>query len=129
MEGPISTPLFNLSDTQCLLPSVCQTPFTRAVFTGSMSAPGMPETFSGREGGGAVGEEGFSSMSIFLFKSSRTSDSDRSNGLQAGGASQGFNTVIAGPGKGAGKLTDTSMVQIPFSIFSEISTRVALFSI
>ena len=50
-----------------------------------------------------MGEEGFSSMSIFLFKSSRTSDSDSSNGFQAGGASQGFNTVIAGPGNGAGE--------------------------
>ena len=100
----MSTPLFNLSDTQCLLPSVCQTPFTRAVFTGSLSAPGIPEAFGGREGGRAVGEEGFASLSIVIFSSSRTSETDKSEGFQEGGASQGFNTVIAGPGKGEGKL-------------------------
>ena len=55
-EGPTSRRLVTWSRTVCLLPSACQTPFTSAVLTGSLSEPGIPERFKGRVGAAAGGE-------------------------------------------------------------------------
>ena len=81
IEGPTAPVLFNWPSTQCRLPSVCHTPLSNAVLTGSESAPGIPGTFKGRAGGaaggredagGAAGRVSAASVAIFFSKTSRS---------------------------------------------------------